>query len=284
LDAGNLSFITEETGLGSAERMRITSTGNVGIGTTTPATKLHVVGASDVVGFQVIGAQSYFQPSTTSANQGLQVDATNLAVGSNLIHLTTPVGWTGNFMSGNLNGVQKFKIDQNGLYTQASDARFKENVESIDGALDSLTRLRGVSYSWIGQDKSERSYGVIAQELREVFPDLVYRDDDAGYLSVNYIGLFAPIIESIKTLNNKCQMTEKQFDSIEKTVAGHQRRIASLEAENAVKGSKINTLTRENQEIKAHLDETNDRLDAKDRQNAELEQRLKKLEELIMAK
>ena len=108
-------FITQ---VNSTEVLRIDSSGNVGIGTTSPNAKLNVVASSGSIGFRMDGGLAIFYPSYATANQGLQVDTTNLASGSNALFVNMPTGWTGNIISANLNGVQQFSVSQagNGYY------------------------------------------------------------------------------------------------------------------------------------------------------------------------
>ena len=51
--------------------------------------------------------------------------------------------------------------------------------------------------------------GVIAQDLREVFPDLV-REGPDGFLSVNYAGLLAPVIEALRELDDRLRALEER--------------------------------------------------------------------------
>ena len=94
------------------------ASGNVGIGTASPNAKLNVVASSGSTGFRMDGGLAVFYPSYATANQGLQVDTTNLAVSSNALFVNMPTSWTGNIISANLNGVQQFSVSQagNGYY------------------------------------------------------------------------------------------------------------------------------------------------------------------------
>ena len=97
-----------------------------------------------------------------------------------------------------------------------SDARHKENVETVTDAIQIVNDLRGVRFNWtkkyqkekeaggyykskkINEDALEkRQVGLIAQEVQEVLPELVSEDGE-GYLSVNYANLVAVLVEANK--------------------------------------------------------------------------------------
>jgi hypothetical protein len=80
-------------------------------------------------------------------------------------------------------------------FNSTSDNRVKENIKTIENSLNTLTQLRGVSFEW--KENGKKSYGVIAQELEEVLPELV---KDGEVKSVNYNGLIGVLIEAIKEL------------------------------------------------------------------------------------
>jgi hypothetical protein len=89
-----------------------------------------------------------------------------------------------------------------GFYSQ-SDGTFKKGVETIKSALTVVHQLRGVSYKWKKDEYKEKDfpdgthYGVIAQEIEQVLPDLV-KTDEVGDKAVNYTELIALLIEAIK--------------------------------------------------------------------------------------
>tara|TARA_A200000113_G_scaffold65794_2_gene56994 strand:+ start:2677 stop:3504 length:828 start_codon:yes stop_codon:yes gene_type:complete len=102
----------------------------------------------------------------------------------------------GNSLSGNFSVTGA--ITANGNITAFSDARLKDNVETIEGALDKVSQMRGVMYDKDG----ERGTGVIAQEMQQVMPEVV---QEGEYLSVAYGNIVGVLIESIKELKTQIE-------------------------------------------------------------------------------
>lgn len=91
-------------------------------------------------------------------------------------------------------------ITATGDINSQSDARVKENVDTIDSALSKVEEMRGVYYNIIGN--AERKVGVIAQEIEKVLPEIV-REDDEGMKSVAYANITAILIEAVKELSEE---------------------------------------------------------------------------------
>jgi hypothetical protein len=91
-----------------------------------------------------------------------------------------------------------------GNITAYSDARLKENVETITNALEIVSDLRGVFYDKDGKP----GIGVIAQEVEEVLPEVVSKDGE--YLSVAYGNIVGVLIEAIKELQQKVEDLEQE--------------------------------------------------------------------------
>lgn len=74
-----------------------------------------------------------------------------------------------------------------------------------------VRRLRGVTFEW-REDAPDglkgKDLGVIAQEVEEVFPELVHTDE-RGHKRVNYLGLLAPLIEAVKELDARIEALER---------------------------------------------------------------------------
>ena len=120
----------------------------------------------------------------------------------------------------------------------SSDERLKSDIKPLTNEKDKLYLLQGKSYKKAlipvdikdsltlatAKKTKEKTietpeYGYLAQELKEVFPDLVSQDS-AGYYSVNYIGLIPVIVEALKgqrlEIEEKQVQIEKQQVQIEK--------------------------------------------------------------------
>jgi len=88
-------------------------------------------------------------------------------------------------------------------FNATSDIKLKENITTVDNALGVVNQLRGVRFDW--RESGGGDYGVIAQELEEVLPELVSQGDPK---SVNYNGIIGVLIEAIKDLTEKVERLE----------------------------------------------------------------------------
>jgi len=119
-------------------------------------------------------------------------------------------------------------IQYTGSITDTSDRRLKENVNDLAGSLDKITQLNGKSYVMIDDEEGQTEFGFIAQEVKEVFPEVVkeiqqYELDDNGeetteevnYIGVSYVQLIAPMVEAIKELKSQNETLEARIESLE---------------------------------------------------------------------
>ena len=176
------------------------STGYVGIGKPSPATKLNVEGAMAATGW--VGA-------------GCEGACSDVASGYAIMYAdgrgVSTVGWT-----------------------TTSDIRLKENFLPLENNLDKILKIRGFNYNYKDQPASKKQIGVIAQEVQKVFPETISQNED-GFLSVDYPRLVAPVIEAIRELYHKHVL--KNSDRIEKAerkIAAIESENAKIKAENAL--------------------------------------------------
>lgn len=138
-------------------------------------------------------------------------------------------------------------LDLNGeaeavAFNETSDKRLKTNIEPLNNVIEKILKLNGYYYSWKSDESKERQIGLIAQEVQEVFPEVVNEGDD-GYLSVSYSHLVAVLIEAIKKQQNDIHNLESKLTKIEK-----------LEKENELLKAKYETMEDMIQRINRKVD------------------------------
>jgi hypothetical protein len=96
-------------------------------------------------------------------------------------------------------------------FNSLSDLQEKENVETLKNAVEMLASIRGVRFTW--KETGAPSLGVIAQELLQVAPELVTRNEQ-GVHTVNYAGLNAILIEAMKDLHSQVQLLRTEIENL----------------------------------------------------------------------
>lgn len=90
------------------------------------------------------------------------------------------------------------------IFNSLSDLEYKTDVEPINNAVGILKQLDGVSFKW--KKTGHKSYGVIAQEVEKILPEIVDINNDVK--SVNYQALIGFLIEAVKELSDKVEKLE----------------------------------------------------------------------------
>lgn len=91
----------------------------------------------------------------------------------------------------------------------SSDQRLKENIADADDAGSKIDAIQVRKYDW-KVDGSHQDYGMIAQELREIIPNVIHESpDEEKMLSVDYAGLVPMLIKEIQSLRNRVAQLEE---------------------------------------------------------------------------
>ena len=241
---GTSGQVLTTNGSGTASWTTVSSGGGGGL--VTSLTTTGTSGAATLSGGGVLNIPNYEDTNTTYSNgAGLDITGTTFSVSTDL---RTDVDYIG-FNSDNyldmsaanvfkviVSGNEAFRVDTSGnihaaedvvaFSTTISDARLKEDVETIESASEKVSRLRGVEYTWKkGGRKGQREIGLIAQEVEEVIPSIVREhqlplvkgldDSSASYKTVDYEKLVALLIESNKEQQDIIAQLEERIIDIE---------------------------------------------------------------------
>ncbi|MFX4300157.1 tail fiber domain-containing protein [Pseudosulfitobacter pseudonitzschiae] len=114
---------------------------------------------------------------------------------------------TGSFEVIAATGDVRWKGTATGTVSTPSDERLKENVSDIVNALDKLSQLRPVEYDL--KEDGTHNYGVIAQELEAIYPEMVNVNDE-GILSVEYQQLISPMLAALLEMDARITALESQ--------------------------------------------------------------------------
>ena len=86
-------------------------------------------------------------------------------------------------------------------FNSTSDFRLKENIVKLN-TTDSFYKLNPVEFTW--KSSGKKSYGLVAQEVEQVFPELVVERSD-GTKGVNYIPIIAMLLDKVQELSYKVE-------------------------------------------------------------------------------
>ncbi len=92
-------------------------------------------------------------------------------------------------------------------FNSLSDISLKDNILYIQSPFSVIEKLSGVEFNW--KDNGRKSSGFIAQEVEQNLPHLVGSSKE-GIKTVNYQGVIAYLVETVKQLNNRIKQLEKK--------------------------------------------------------------------------
>jgi hypothetical protein len=223
--------------------------GNVGIGKRNPEYKLDVYGGSDAL--RVGHANSWFEVHTSTStmldladgegNRAGFISGRENVAGENVLVIAgcddggscpyfTYFHESGKVGIGESDPAYKLDVDgdiQCVTLHETSDARLKTKVRQLTNVLDSVEKIRGVSFEWneeaksVGAAAGDKHIGVIAQDVEKVFPELVSAPANE-YKSVDYTKLTAVLVEAVKELKSENDLLKHRVNTLERTMQEHQ--------------------------------------------------------------
>ena len=135
------------------------------------------------------------------------------------------------------------------LGTVVSSARFKEAIKPIDKASEAILALKPVTFRYkeeLDPDKIPQ-FGLVAEEVEKVNPDLVVRDEDGKVMTVRYEAVNAMLL-------NEFLKEHKKVAKQESTIAELKAALAKQQATNAQQQRQIEALTAGLQKVSAAVE------------------------------
>jgi len=133
---------------------------------------------------------------------------TGAANGTKIEFLATQDGTLVTEVKAIVHGNGDFEVKGDIIGFSLSDERLKSNIKRIDNALDKISRLEGVVFTWneqaalLGKPTDIQETGLLASKVKEVLPQAT-QQKDSGFLAVNYEKLMGLVVEAIKELKDE---------------------------------------------------------------------------------
>ena len=232
---------------GEFDTKKLTINGNLGIGKISPATKIDIIGGNwDVLngeGDFRIGDGTYrFKIGVANDGSGAgdvrmtaQGGTNRLILGGGghdilIVNSTDVVPWNDNYSSLGLS-TNRWKVVYavNGTI-QTSDVRLKTNIREIGYGLETIMKLRPVSFTWKDDSNNIKRLGLIAQDVQKVMEEVVDKGSDpAKTLGVNYSEITPVLIKGIQEQQSMIESVKQENADLKKTNDDLLHRIKILE-------------------------------------------------------
>lgn len=224
IGSGATTVVSDESG-----NITINSTNTTYNVATTTANGLMSSGDKTKLDGVATGANNYVHPTTSgnkhipsggSSGQILRWSADGTAVWASVTvtKLSSPGGSkvlevtnNGTTLSGYLTVSDRVN-SVNGFF-QTSDKRLKENIVDLESSLDKINKIPTVNFNYISDEDKRAQIGTIADEVEEVFPELVSKGSD-GYKTVDYSKFSIIALSAIKELSKKVDELSKKVNGL----------------------------------------------------------------------
>jgi hypothetical protein len=126
-------------------------------------------------------------------------------------------------------------------FVRRSAAQWKTDIQTLEGSLEKVQSLRGVSYDWKADGKHD--IGLLAEEVGKVIPEVVvYEENGKDAIGVDYAGLVPVLVEAIKEQQQFLEDRDAQIAALQEDNHEFKARIAALEESVGAKGAQTGLL------------------------------------------
>jgi len=213
----------------STATMKLTSAGNLGIGTTAPTsasgTTLAIYNGS---GQARLALKNFVTGDTSTDGFQLAIDGDGVAIIEQREnnHLSFSTNATarmrltddGNLIIGTITNAG-YLLDVNGTarvvtLIETSALKYKTNIQPLGSQLSKVLQLQPVTFDWIDKPNPKPNIGLIADEVDKIYPEFVSKTENGDIEGIEYSKLTAVLIQSIKELNEIIANQQTQINTL----------------------------------------------------------------------
>ena len=169
-----------------------------------------------------VGFQAGYNLAT--GNNNIEVGNVELAADANTTRLGTQGTQTATYIAGITNSIVNgvdVVIDSAGRLGTAtfSSARYKKDISDMGNSTDGLMKLRPVTFRYKTDQQGTKQYGLIAEEVDRVYPELVVHDADGKVMAVRYSMLTSMLLNELQKQTRKNERQARRIDQLAGQVA-----------------------------------------------------------------
>jgi uncharacterized coiled-coil protein SlyX len=192
------------------------------------------IAIGDLAGSDSTGSDNIF-----IGNVGKQGDSQHIRIGTSRTQLKTFIAgiWRATVPTGV--GVI---VDSNGqLGTVVSSERFKDKIEPMDKASEAILSLQPVTFRYKHEldPQGIPQFGLVAEEVEKVNPDLVARDDQGKPYTVRYEAVNAMLLNEFLKAHHKAQRQDATISELKSVIAKQQEQITALASQIRIVGNRL---------------------------------------------
>jgi len=185
-----------------------------------------------------LGFQAGFKLTTGNNNIDIGAFTEGVAAESNTLRIGTGLGLARTFVGGisgvPVTGSQVFVNSKGQLGIAASSERYKRDIQTMGDRSRRLYQLRPVTFHYKFDPDGPQQYGLVAEEVAKIYPDLVTRDADGKIQAVQYHELIPMLLNELQHQQQELANLEAQNKHLRATAteqnASFAARLARLEA------------------------------------------------------
>ena len=185
-------------------------------------------------------------------NAGFTLDQSTIRVGTPGFHSRTFIAGIRGVMTGFANAVDVVIDSAGQLGTASSSRRFKKEIKPMDKASESILALKPVTFHYKGDATATPQFGLIAEEVANVNPDLVVRDENGEIYTVRYDAVNAMLLNEflkehrkVEEQQSKIQKQQGTISELKATVAQQQKGMEVLAAQLKEQAAQIQKVSAE---------------------------------------
>jgi hypothetical protein len=145
----------------------------------------------------------------TTKNSSIYIENSNVGIGTSTplydLHVHVQSYFNSNVT---VNGL----LSTRGNIASVSDQRVKTNLDPIVNALDKVEKLNG--YTYYRTDINRRECGLIAQQVQDVLPEVVFEVPDMNMLTISYGNMAGLFVEAMKEMKQRIESLESEINQL----------------------------------------------------------------------